>query len=190
MGSKQGKIAPIQQGSIMKIAIFGGSSPLPDSQAYQFAYRLGATLAKSGHTVITGGYMGTMEASSKGAAETGGHVIGITCKEIERWRSQSHNPWVQEEWKLETLQDRMIKLMDSCDAAIALPGGPGTLAEITLMWNRIQIEASPLVPILLVGEEWKKIFSLFYRELNGYITPSSIETLKFVNSIEEIISFL
>ena len=174
----------------MKITIFGGSSPLPESKAYQFAYDLGSGLAKSGHTVITGGYMGTMEASSKGATEAGGHVIGITCGEIENWRNQSHNPWVQEEWKLETLQDRMIKLMDSCDAAIALPGGPGTLAEIVLMWNRIQIEASTPVPILLVGEEWKKIFSLFYQELSDYISPSTIETIKFINTIDEIISFL
>lgn len=174
----------------MKITIFGGSSPLPESKAYQFAYDLGSGLAKSGHTVITGGYMGTMEASSKGAAEAGGHVVGITCKEIEHWRNQPHNQWVQEEWKMETLQERMIKLMDSCDAAIALPGGPGTLAEIVLMWNRIQIEASPRVPILLVGEEWKKIFSLFFQELNDYISPSSIETIKFMNTVDEIISFL
>lgn len=174
----------------MKITIFGGSSPLPESREYQFAYDLGYALAKSGHTVLTGGYMGTMEASSKGASEAGGHVIGITCEEIERWRKRSHNEWVREEWKLETLHERMIKLIDSCDTAIALPGGPGTLAEIVLMWNRIQIEAIPPVPIILVGEEWKKIFSLFYQELNGYIPPSSMKTIKFAYTIEEVISFL
>ena len=174
----------------MKITIFGGSSPLPESREYQFAYDLGYALAKSGHTVLTGGYMGTMEASSKGASEAGGHVIGITCEEIERWRKRSHNEWVREECKLETLHERMIKLIDSCDTAIALPGGPGTLAEIVLMWNRIQIEAIPPVPIILVGEEWKKIFSLFYQELNGYIPPSSMETIKFAYTIEEVISFL
>jgi uncharacterized protein (TIGR00730 family) len=175
---------------MMKITIFGGSSPLPESREYQFAYDLGYALAKSGHTVLTGGYMGTMEASSKGASEAGGHVIGITCEEIERWRKRSHNEWVREEWKLETLHERMIKLIDSCNTAIALPGGPGTLAEIVLMWNRIQIEAIPPVPIILVGEEWKKIFSLFYQELNGYIPPSSMKTIKFAYTIEEVISFL
>lgn len=174
----------------MKLTIFGGSSPLPESKEYQFAYNLGYALALAGHTVLTGGYMGTMEATSKGAAEAGGHVIGVTCEEIERWRKRSHNPWVKEEWKLETLHERMIKLIDSCDTAIALPGGPGTLAEIVLMWNRIQIEAIPSVPIILVGDEWKNIFSLFYQELNGYIPPSSIETIKFANTIEEIISYL
>lgn len=174
----------------MKITIFGGSSPLPESKEYEFAYHLGYALANSGHTVLTGGYMGTMEASSRGASEAGGHVVGVTCAEIERWRNRTHNQWVKEEWKLETLHERMIKLIDSCDAAIALPGGPGTLAEIVLMWNRIQIEAIRPVPIILVGEEWKKIFSLFYQELLGYIPPSSVEIIKFSNTINEIISFL
>jgi len=174
----------------MKITIFGGSSPLPESNEYQFAYNLGRALAIAGHTVLTGGYMGTMEATSKGAAEVGGHVIGVTCEEIERWRKRSHNPWVKEEWKLVTLHERMIKLIDSCDTAIALPGGPGTLAEIVLMWNRIQIEAISSVPIILVGDEWKKIFSLFYQELKGYIPAASIETIKFAKTIEEIISYL
>ena len=189
MGSKYGKIARIQKEK-MKITIFGGSSPLPGSQEYHFAYDLGKSLAKAGHTVLTGGYMGTMEATSRGAAEMGGHVIGVTCSEIERWRKRSHNPWVKEEWKLDTLQDRMIRLIDSCDTAIALPGGAGTLAEIAIMWNRIQIEAIPPVPIILVGEEWNKIFTLFYQELNGYIPESSIEIIKFANTINEIILFL
>ena len=174
----------------MKITVFGGSSPLPESNEYQFAYDLGNALGLAGHTVLTGGYMGTMEAASKGAVEAGGHVIGVTCSEIERWRNKSHNPWVKEEWHQETLHERMIKLIDSCDTAIALPGGPGTLAEIVLMWNRMQIEAIPVVPIILVGNEWKKIFTTFFQELNGYIPASSIPIIKFANTIDEIITFL
>lgn len=174
----------------MDITIFGGSSPLPESKEYLFAYELGKTLGKNGYTILTGGYMGTMEASSKGAFESGGHVVGVTCVEIEKWRNRNHNPWVKEEWKLETLHDRMIRLIDSCDAAIALPGGPGTMAEITLMWNRIQIEAIPSVPIILVGDEWKKIFNTFFQELKSYIPPSSFDVIKFANTIEEIISNL
>ena len=174
----------------MKITIFGGSSPLPESKEYQFAYELGKTLGTEGHIVLTGGYMGTMEAASKGANEAGGHVIGVTCVEIENWRKRSHNPWVKEEWKLDTLHERMIKLIDSCDTAIALQGGPGTLAEIVLMWNRIQIEAIAPVPIILVGDEWKKIFNTFFVELNSYIPPTSLQVIKFANSVNEIISFL
>ena len=53
--------------------------------AYAEALALGELLAQRGHTVLTGGYMGTMEAVSDGAAAAGGHVIGVTCDEIGRF---------------------------------------------------------------------------------------------------------
>jgi uncharacterized protein (TIGR00725 family) len=63
----------------MKISVFGGSQPEEGSLAYQEAYQLGKLLAEAGHIVLTGGYIGTMEAVSRGASEADGHVIGVTC---------------------------------------------------------------------------------------------------------------
>ena len=71
----------------MKVAVFGGSAPRPGDEVYAQAVELGRLLAMGGHTVMTGGYMGVMEAASRGANEAGGHVIGVTCNEIERWRN-------------------------------------------------------------------------------------------------------
>ena len=62
----------------MIVTVYGGSEPKPESPAYLEAEQLGMAIAKSGHTAMTGGYMGTMEAVSKGCAEQGGHVIGVT----------------------------------------------------------------------------------------------------------------
>ncbi|PKN88263.1 MAG: DNA-binding protein [Chloroflexi bacterium HGW-Chloroflexi-8] len=174
----------------MNITVFGGSAPRPESPEYEFAYDLGKNLATAGHTVLTGGYMGIMEAVSKGAAESNGHVIGITCEEIERWRHNGKNLWVKEEWRLPTLHDRILKLIDSCDIAIALPGGPGTLAEIVLMWNRIQIEVIPPKPIIIVGEGWKKVFHVLYQEQAKYINENYMKLLHFVNTNEDILSYL
>ena len=55
----------------MKISVFGGSQAHEGSDAYAQAQALGSLLAQRGHTVLTGGYMGTMEAVSKGAAAAG-----------------------------------------------------------------------------------------------------------------------
>src|SRR5258708_16993147 len=79
---------------IMKVSVFGGSQPKNGSAAYAEAQELGKLLAERGHVVLTGGYIGTMEAVSRGAAEAGGHVIGVTCEDIERWRAIDPNPWV------------------------------------------------------------------------------------------------
>src|SRR5512133_2672337 len=116
-------------GHVMNITVFGGSQPRPGSNAYAEAYQLGKLLAEAGHAVLTGGYIGTMEAVSRGANEDGGDVVGITWAEIERWRGVGANSWVKEERKFETLRQRLDGLIDGCDAAIALPGGPGTLTE-------------------------------------------------------------
>ena len=55
-----------------RITVFGGSQPKPGDEDYQQALRLGALLGSAGFTVLTGGYVGTMEAVSRGAAENGG----------------------------------------------------------------------------------------------------------------------
>lgn len=89
----------------MNVTVFGGSQPMPGDPAYQEAMNLGSLLAQSGHTVLTGGYIGTMEAVSRGASEAGGHVIGVTCDEIEIWRPTRANPWVKEEWHYKTLRE-------------------------------------------------------------------------------------
>jgi len=105
-----------------QISVFGSSQPLPGQPEYVAAQRLGQLLAQAGHTVITGGYIGTMEAVSHGAADAGGHVIGVTCAEIEAWRPVKANLWVLEERRFPTLRARLFELIDTCDVS-APPNG-------------------------------------------------------------------
>ena len=105
----------------MNISVFGGSQPKEGDSAYEEAMLLGRLLAQRGHTVLTGGYIGTMEAVSRGAHEAGGHVVGVTCSDIENWRKVSPNRWVKEERRYKTLNERLQALIDGCDAALVLP---------------------------------------------------------------------
>ncbi len=149
----------------VRVTVFGGSHPKPGEPAYADAVELGSLLGAAGYAVLTGGYMGTMEAVSRGAVEVGGHVTGVTCDEIESWRQASPNPWVQEERRFPTLQQRLYALIDECDAAIALPGGVGTLAEIAIMWSQMQVLASRPRPLILIGDGWKAMMEDFFDEL-------------------------
>jgi uncharacterized protein (TIGR00730 family) len=169
----------------MKITVFGGSAPKAGQPAYEEARRLGEMIAKAGHTAMTGGYMGTMEAVSRGAAEAGGHVIGATCAEIEEWRPTKPNPWVKEIWEYSTLGERLHALVARCDAAIALPGGAGTMAEISYMWNHLIIEALPARPLILVGKPWKDTFDCFYKNLGEYVATPDRGWLSFALNVED-----
>jgi uncharacterized protein (TIGR00730 family) len=170
----------------MRVTVFGSAMPKAGEDAYLEAEKLGEILAKNGHTVLTGGYSGTMEAVSRGAAVAGGHVIGVTCTEIERWRSSvTANAWVKEEWRRPTLQDRLLVLIDNCEAALALPGGVGTLLEVMMMWNRLIIKATPPRPLILIGPGWKTALQSFLEQQGQYVLEADRQFLTYVDSVEE-----
>jgi uncharacterized protein (TIGR00725 family) len=145
---------------------------------------LGKLLAQAGYTVLNGGYIGTMEATSRGAAEAGGHVIGVTCDQIEAWRPVKANPWVTEEWRFPTLRERLFALIESCDAALALPGGVGTLVEITLMWNLLLTHVLPPRPIILIGPGWQATIQQFLSAQGSNIPESQRQWISFAPNVD------
>lgn len=167
----------------MYVSVFGGSQPPPASPAYQEAYDLGKLLAHAGHAVLTGGYIGTMEAVSRGAAEAGGHVVGVTCADIEAWRAVKPNAWVQEERRFATMQERLNELVLACDAAVALPGGPGTLTEVALTWNLMIVNSMPPKPLILIGTGWKELMTSFFNSFDAYTPQNQRALLKFAPDI-------
>ncbi|MGH2582504.1 MAG: LOG family protein [Anaerolineales bacterium] len=169
----------------MNITVFGSSSSLPGDAAYQEARRLGELIARAGHTVLTGGYMGTMEAVSRGATEAGGLTIGVTCDEIEAWRRGGANQWVREERKFPTLRERLYCLVESCDAALALPGGIGTLAEIAVMWSGMQSRSMPIRSLILVGEGWQHTFDVLFANQDRHIPEEHRALISFASDVEK-----
>lgn len=174
----------------MNITVFGGAQPQPGTPAYDEAYQLGKMLAEAGHVVLTGGYIGTMEAVSRGAQEAGGHVIGVTCEDIEKWRKVSANQWVKEERRHKSLYGRLEGLINGCDAAIALPGGPGTLTEISLMWNLMIVESLPRRPLILVGDGWQSVFDQFFKSFYTYMSRNPEEVLLFAKDVETAVKII
>lgn len=174
----------------MNVTVFGGSQPKVGDASYVEACELGKLLAEAGHIVLTGGYIGTMEAVSRGANEAGGHVIGVTCADIEAWRGVRANAWVQEERRFATLQERLNELVLACDAAIALPGGPGTLTEISLTWNLMIVASIPHKPLILIGSSWKSVMERFYNSFEAYIPQAQRNLLHFAPDVQTAVSLL
>lgn len=174
----------------MRVTVFGGAEPRPGDPAYQEAFRLGQLIASKGFTVLTGGYIGTMEAVSRGAAEAGGHVIGVTCDEIEAWRPVRPNAWVQEQIRFPSLRQRLNALIDQCDAAIALPGGIGTLAEVAVMWSNLQTGVVSPRRLILVGPGWQSVMDQFIAVFCDYVLPQYRQRLSFAPDVESAVDLL
>ena len=174
----------------MNVTVFGGSQPKAGDASYTEAYELGRSLAQAGHIVLSGGYIGTMEAVSRGAFEAGGHVIGVTCDDIEAWRKVKANAWVKEERRYPTLEGRLSELVRGCDAAIALPGGPGTLTEVALTWNLMIVASIPPKPLILVGTGWESVMESFFNSFRAYIPQTQRDLLHFATTVPSAMMLL
>ena len=172
------------------VSVFGGSAPRPGTAPYAEAQALGAALAKAGWTVATGGYSGVMEAASRGAHEAGGHVIGVTCGLIEQWKGLRANEWVQEETRFATLRERLSHLVEFCDAAVALPGGVGTLSEVALSWSLMQTSEIASKPLILLGPMWHATVNAFLGGSEMYLRPGDAALVYLATDIEDVMQRL
>ncbi len=174
----------------MIISVFGSANTTPGEPLYQTGLLLGKLLAQSGYTVMTGGYCGTMEAVSRGASEIAGHTIGVTCQEIEAFRPGSANQWVKQEISTKSLTERLEILTRKPNGVIALPGGIGTLAEITLALNLMGIGAVPARPCILMGEVWHATFTTFFSQNSHLVSRTDQQRLLFAQDPTSAVALL
>jgi predicted Rossmann-fold nucleotide-binding protein len=120
-----------------------------------------------------------MSAASRGAAEAGGRVVGVTCEDIEAWRSVRPNPWVGEEIRIPRLRDRLARLVEIGHALAAFPGGVGTLSEVAFTWSMLQTGPLSPRPLVLVGEAWREVLYAFLQRAGPYLGPDDAGRLLF-----------
>jgi len=174
----------------MNVCVFGSANPRPGDPAYLEALHLGSLLGQAGHSVVTGGYIGTMEAVSRGAAEMGAHVIGVTCQQIENYRPGKANPWVHEEWRTQTLSERLGLLTSRSQAFLALPGGVGTQAEVTLAWNLLAVNAIQPCPLILIGPGWEAVINTLVEQQQTNINDKTRRLVVSVPSVDAAVKAL
>jgi hypothetical protein len=167
------------------VAVFGASTAAPGDPNYEEGVTCGRLLARAGFAVATGGYGGLMEAVSRGAADAGGRVIGVTAPGMFPSRSGA-NRYVTEERATDGLTQRIQELIGSAVAVIALPGSLGTATELLVVWNQAyvaQFSDTTTVPIVTVGSQWRRIVDTLAADLN---TDRSLVTC--VDSVDEAVA--
>lgn len=135
------------------ITVFGSSRPRPGETDYEQARVLGHVLAESGFAVCSGGYAGVMEAVSRGAKDAGGKTYGITTEFFAR----PANPWVDQEVRLKTWQDRLFELIRLAHGFVACKGGTGTLVELAVVWEMLNKSVMIGKPLAVLGHFWEPI---------------------------------
>ena len=166
------------------ITIFGSSIPGENDSQYKFAYQLGASLAKNGFNICTGGYKGIMEAASKGAYDNAGLVYGVT---VDLWNSEP-NPYITIEVREEKLFERISKLIELGDAYVILQGGTGTLLEFSAVWEYANKNLQQQKPIICHSQMWKEIVDVMNRQM--LLENRRTDLVKCFDSVEELVEYL
>lgn len=134
------------------VTVYGASSPAIDTQYMEQARLLGALLARHGLTVVNGGgRSGLMAAATEGAASEGGETIGVLPGfMIERgW----NHPGLSQTVAVDTMHERKALMATMSRAAIALPGGVGTLEELLeiITWRQLGLYSGHVIILNING---------------------------------------
>ena len=160
------------------VTIFGGSKCAGNSAEYREAMDLGGRLAEAGFTICTGGYLGIMEAASRGAREKGGRVFGIVMNQFKH----EPNRYLTDKVATNHFYDRLQNLITRSVGFVALRGGMGTVTEVSLVWNKLQTGVIKKRPLVLIGECWMPVVEAW--KANLAVNDSDVSLLDFAPNAE------
>ena len=131
---------------INNICVYCASSSKVAQEYNDAAYELGALLAKEGIAIVTGaGSLGLMRQVEDGALGAGGKAIGVIPRFMvdQGW----HHTGLTELRITESMHERKQMMADLSDAVIALPGGCGTIEELSeiITWKQLGLYFNPIV---------------------------------------------
>src|SRR6187551_1481213 len=174
------------------VTIFGSARVKPSNPFYKMADEIAYQLVQHGYGVITGGGPGIMEAGNRGAHRAKGKSVGLN---IYLPHEQKGNIYIDPD-KLITFDYffvRKVMFMKYSQGFIVMPGGFGTLDEMSEALTLIQTKKIGRFPIVLVGKKfWKGLIDWFMKVLvmEGMISENDDELFSVVDTPEEAIKVI
>lgn len=172
------------------VSIFGSARVKPGSDVYRLAEDLGRRLVEAGFAVITGGGGGVMEAGNKGAAEAGGHSVGLN---IELPFEQRPNPYANVRLSFRYFFVRKVIFVKYSVAYIVMPGGFGTLDELAEAITLIQTQRIRPFPVILIGSDyWNGLIEWFRDQLARHemISPDDLDLIRVMDDPADVIRLI
>lgn len=161
------------------VTIFGGSKCDESCGEYAQARRVGQLVAEAGMTICTGGYLGVMEAASRGARERGGRVLGVVMNQFK----SEPNRYLTDKVATAHFYERLQNLITRSVGFIALRGGMGTVTEVSLVWNKLQTKVIEPRPLVLLGDCWRPVVAAWQKHL--VVSDADVSLLDFADTPEE-----
>ena len=172
------------------VTFFGSARTLSSDPAYLKAVQIARKLSDQGFSVVSGGGGGIMEAANKGAFAGEGQSIGVN---IELPKEQQPNKYQDISLDFRYFFVRKVMFVKYASAYVVLPGGFGTLDELSEILTLVQTGKTPRLPIILVGTEyWQGLLNWFKDQLAAkhLIDPADLELLTLTDDVDEVVSVI
>ncbi|MBB5020081.1 hypothetical protein HNQ59_003394 [Chitinivorax tropicus] len=163
------------------VSIFGSARTPRDHPYYKLTEEIARLLSDAGFSVISGGGPGIMEAANKGAYYGKSPSVGLN---IQLPHEQHANPYQDVSQTFRHFFARKVMFVKNATAYVVMPGGFGTLDELTEALTLIQTGKSRKMPIILVGSAfWGGLVDWFRDRLagEGMINPDDMDLIQVID---------
>lgn len=172
------------------VTIYGSSRLQPDKSDYEKTREIANLIGKEGFNIITGGGPGAMEAANLGAQQAGVKSIGLN---IDLPEEQVCNVYTNITLHFNHFFARKVMLVKYSTAFVIIPGGMGTLDELTEVLTLIQTgKINPFPVVLFNSEYWKGFLAWLQTQslANGYVSEEDLHLLRLSDDPQEVVDII
>jgi len=169
------------------VSIFGSARIRPGSPVYAQAEQIARKLSDAGFAVISGGGPGIMEAANKGAFAGRSPSVGLN---IELPFEQHGNPYQDVSLRFRHFFARKVAFVKYAAAYVVMPGGFGTLDELSEALTLMQTGTGRRMPVVLVGRQfWQGLLDWMTGTLvaEGMIAASDLKLLTVLDDSDAVV---
>ncbi len=169
------------------VTLYGSARVQAGDELYGQAYEIARRLGELGFTIITGGGPGLMEAANKGAREAGVASVGLN---IDLPEEQTVNAYSTKSITFKHFFIRKVMLVKYATAFIIMPGGLGTLDELTEVLTLQQTQKIRPFPVILFGSRfWEGFLDWLKKTVlpAGFISEEDFTKLRVSDHPDEVV---
>jgi uncharacterized protein (TIGR00730 family) len=169
------------------VSIYGTARIKEGDELYQQTQEIARRLGQMGFSIITGGGPGVMEAANRGACEARVTSVGLN---IELPEEQVANVYATKSITFNHFFVRKIMLVKYAAAFIIMPGGLGTLDELTELLTLMQTHKIKPFPVVLFDIQYWDGFLDWLRSsalTKSYISEEDFDLLRVCDHPDEVI---
>jgi uncharacterized protein (TIGR00730 family) len=169
------------------VSIFGSARTRPGTPNYELTVEIARKLSDAGFAVISGGGPGIMEAANRGAFEGASPSVGLN---IELPFEQFGNAYQDISLRFRHFFARKVAFVKYAAAYVVMPGGFGTLDELSEALTLIQTGKGKKMPVVLVGSAfWAGLLEWLRTTVaaEGMIAESDLSMMKVVDDPDAVV---